>query len=81
MSKLVPQPGIMDIAPYVPGLSKAPGSGPIAKLSSNETPLGTSDLAIEAYRASAPDLHRYPEGSAEKCGWPSGRGLILILTG
>ena len=66
MSKLVPQPGIMDIAPYVPGLSKAPGSGPIAKLSSNETPLGTSDLAIEAYRASAPDLHRYPDGSAEK---------------
>ena len=66
MSKLVPQPGIMDIAPYVPGLSKARGSGPIAKLSSNETPLGTSDLAIEAYRASAPDLHRYPDGSAEK---------------
>jgi len=66
MNRLNTQPGIMDIAPYVPGLATAPVSGPIAKLSSNETPLGTSQLAIEAYRASAPELHRYPDGSAKK---------------
>jgi len=66
MSKLNTQPGIMDIDPYVPGLSTAPVSGPVAKLSSNETPLGTSALAIEAYRDTASELHRYPDGSAQK---------------
>ena len=66
MARLNTQPGIMDIAPYVPGLATAPVSGPIAKLSSNETPLGTSALAISAYRASASELHRYPDGAAKK---------------
>jgi histidinol-phosphate aminotransferase len=56
----------MDIVPYVPGLATTPASGPIAKLSSNETPLGTSELAMAAYRASASELHRYPDGSARK---------------
>ena len=36
----------------------------VFKLSSNETPLGPSPLAIEAYRANADRLHVYPEGSA-----------------
>ena len=31
-----PRPGVLDIAPYVPGKSKAPGVARVFKLSSNE---------------------------------------------
>ena len=59
-----PQPGILDIAPYVPGESAvAAGITPI-KLSSNETPLGPSPKAIAAFKAEAEHLDRYPDGSA-----------------
>lgn len=60
-----PRPGILDIAPYVPGTSALPGAGPIVKLSSNETPLGPSPQAIVAYLNEAPHLSRYPNGSAQ----------------
>jgi histidinol-phosphate aminotransferase len=60
----VPRPGILDIAPYVPGTSALPGTGPIVKLSSNETPLGPSPKAVEAYLGEAAHLARYPNGSA-----------------
>ncbi len=60
----VPQPGIMEISPYVPGESSVPGGLKPIKLSSNETPLGASPKAIEAYRALATELERYPDGSA-----------------
>ena len=47
----VPQPGILRIAPYVPGKSQAvPGVVPV-KLSANESPLGASPRAIAAYQA------------------------------
>ncbi len=59
-----PRPGILEIDPYVPGESKlASGLTPI-KLSSNETPLGASPKAIEAFRAAAGELERYPDGGA-----------------
>ncbi len=58
-----PKPGILDIAPYVGGRAGAPGAGRVFKLSSNETPLGASKSAIEAYRAVAGHLDVYPEGS------------------
>jgi len=58
-----PRPGIMDITPYVPGKSKAASSGPVIKLSSNETPLGPSPKALEAYGALS-GLERYPDGQA-----------------
>lgn len=58
-----PRPGIMDIAPYVPGRSRANGAK-VFKLSSNESPLGASLLAIAAYRAEAAALELYPDGSA-----------------
>ena len=60
-----PQPGILDISPYVGGRSTAgePG-GRVIKLSSNESPFGPSPRAIEAYRAVADELHRYPDGGA-----------------
>ncbi len=59
-----PRPGILDIAAYVPGKSVLPGAGPIVKLSSNETPLGPSPKAIEAFHSEAAKLARYPDGSA-----------------
>ena len=61
-----PRPGVLDIEPYVPGKSSAPGVAKIFKLSSNETPLGASPRAIEAYRSVAAHLHDYPDGSAGK---------------
>jgi histidinol-phosphate aminotransferase len=58
-----PRPGILQIDPYVPGKSSAKGAK-IHKLSSNESPVGASPKAIEAYKASAATLERYPDGSA-----------------
>ena len=60
----IPRAGVLDIAPYVPGRSKATGGSRLHKLSSNETPLGPSPAAVEAYRAAADSLHLYPDGSA-----------------
>ncbi|WP_222062713.1 histidinol-phosphate transaminase [Rhizobium laguerreae] len=64
MSKPVPRPGILDIAAYVPGKEHAPGVARVYKLSSNETPLGASPRAIEAFKAVADNLGRYPDGQA-----------------
>ena len=58
------RPGILDIETYVPGESKVPGGIAPAKLSSNETPLGPSPKAVEAFKAAAKDLERYPDGQA-----------------
>src|SRR5499425_2947423 len=59
-----PRPGVLDIAPYVPGKSTALGVAKVFKLSSNETPLGPSPNAIAAYRAVGEHLEDYPDGSA-----------------
>ena len=56
--------GIMDIAPYVGGKSKANAGVRVVKLSSNETPLGASPLAKKAYLECVESLHRYPDGNA-----------------
>ncbi len=64
MSRPQPRPGILDISPYVPGKSGAPGAARVFKLSANETPLGPSPNAIAAYRDYATHLHDYPEGSS-----------------
>ena len=62
---VAPQPraGVLDIAPYVPGDVRSPARR-VFKLSSNETPLGASAAAIEAYRNNADTLHTYPDGSS-----------------
>ncbi|MEJ1160299.1 histidinol-phosphate transaminase [Prosthecomicrobium sp. N25] len=60
----IPRPGVLDIAPYVPGKSKASGGAKLYKLSSNESPFGASPKAIEAYRACAGGLEFYPDGAA-----------------
>lgn len=60
MTKITPQPGIMDIALYQGGQSHVAGVAHVIKLSSNENPFGPSPKAIEAVRDSAASLHRYP---------------------
>lgn len=64
MSRPVPKPGILDIAPYVAGKSGAGLSGRVFKLSANETPFGPSPKAIEVYKTAASHLEDYPEGSS-----------------
>ena len=64
MNRPQPRPGVLDIAPYVPGKSTAPGVAKVFKLSSNETPLGPSANALAAYRAAGEHLEDYPDGSA-----------------
>lgn len=66
MKKPTPKQGILDIAPYVGGKSKAAPGIRVVKLSSNETPLGPSPKAKEAYLKAAENLHRYPDGNATK---------------
>ncbi len=58
---LEPRPGLLDIKPYKPGAAAPEGA---VKLSSNENALGCSDKAAEAFKASADQLHIYPDGGA-----------------
>src|SRR3981189_3236795 len=65
MSRPVPNPGILDIAPYTPGKSPVPEPGrKVFKLSANETPFGPSPKAMEAYKHAAAHLEDYPEGTS-----------------
>src|SRR5258708_34987737 len=65
MSRPVPNPGILDIAPYTPGKSPVPEPGrKMFKLSANETPVGPSPKAIEAFKHVAHHLEDYPEGTS-----------------
>ncbi len=60
-----PHSGVLAIDLYVPGKSKAAGfSGTIHKLSANETPLGASPRAKEAFKAAVDRLEVYPDGTA-----------------
>ena len=59
-----PKPYVMAIAPYVPGRSTTDDGRRVAKLSSNENPLGTSPSAREAFAAAATNLERYPDAGA-----------------
>ena len=63
-SILAPKPWIDAIAPYVPGRSTTDDGRKVAKLSSNENPLGTSDAARAGFIAGASSLDRYPDASA-----------------
>ncbi|MFM9846870.1 MAG: histidinol-phosphate transaminase [Hyphomicrobiaceae bacterium] len=73
----VPKPGILDINAYVPGESVVPGGLKPIKLSSNETPLGPSPKAIEAYSAVGASLERYPDGAATELRQAIGRAYGL----
>lgn len=65
------KPHIRDLAPYVPGkpmeeLERELGISNSIKLASNENPLGPSPMAVEAMRAAADKIHRYPDGACFK---------------
>ncbi len=64
MTAPTPRPGILDIEPYVPGKSDAGDGRPVIKLSSNESALGPSPLAVEAAKRAAETVVRYPDGAA-----------------
>ncbi len=57
----------LEIVPYSPGkpieeVERELGLSEVAKLASNENPLGPSPLALQAIRESLDGLHRYPDG-------------------
>lgn len=59
-----PRPNVMEISPYVGGRETAEGAAKVYKLSANETPLGPSPAAIDAFTETAANLERYPDGGA-----------------
>ena len=69
-----PQPGILDIAPYVAGESSVEGASrnQIIKLSSNENPYGPSPKAVAAFKAAGEALASYPD---------SGHGALRAAIG
>ena len=78
MSRPVPNPGILEIAPYTPGKSPVPEPGrKVFKLSANETPLGPSPKAIAAYKNAADHLEDYPEGTSRVLREAIGRAFGL----
>jgi histidinol-phosphate aminotransferase len=78
MSRPVPNPGILDIAPYTPGKSPVPEPGrKVFKLSANETPFGPSPKAIDAYMKAAAHLEDYPEGTSRVLREAIGRAFGL----
>ena len=62
----LPQPraGLMDIPLYEGGTSRLAGHDRVIKLSSNESALGPSPKAIDAYARHMGTLTRYPDGQA-----------------
>ena len=72
-----PRPGVLAIEAYVPGKSGAPGAAKVFKLSSNETPLGPSPQAIEAYGRVGAHLEDYPDGAATELREAIGRTFGL----
>jgi histidinol-phosphate aminotransferase len=77
MTRPQPRPGVLDIAPYVPGKSQAPGAAKVFKLSSNESPLGPSPKAIAAYKEAAARLEDYPDGDVTELRATIGRAFGL----
>src|SRR5450631_4448514 len=78
MSRPVPNPGILEIAPYTPGKSPVPEPGrKVFKLSANETPFGPSPKALAAYREAAAHLEDYPEGTSRVLREAIGRAFGL----
>ncbi|MCV0427997.1 MAG: histidinol-phosphate transaminase [Roseibium sp.] len=64
MNRPQPKAGVLDIAPYVPGKSKGSHGTTLHKLSSNETPLGTSEAVKHVIEEVARALELYPDGAA-----------------
>lgn len=63
------KPHIAKLVPYQPGkpieeLERELGIVGVAKLASNENPLGPSPKAVEAVMQAAKGMHRYPDGAS-----------------
>lgn len=65
MHTVKPRPGILDIVPYVPGNVDNVDPDRVVYLASNESALGASPRAIEAYNGLSQKLHRYPDGGSQ----------------
>jgi histidinol-phosphate aminotransferase len=80
-----PKDWIMAIHPYVPGRSTTDDGRKVAKLSSNENPLGTAKEAIAAFGDARASLSRYPDASAaalrEKIAAANGLDAARIIYG
>ncbi|MBX3489439.1 histidinol-phosphate transaminase [Parvibaculum sp.] len=66
MTRPTPQKGILEIEPYVGGRAGATGAAKVFKLSANETPLGASPRAREAFLSAAESMALYPDGGADE---------------
>ena len=64
MTGPVENPWLNDLAAYVPGKSGAAGVQLVAKLSSNENPMGPSPAAVAAMQAAMTATHRYADGGS-----------------
>jgi histidinol-phosphate aminotransferase len=65
----VPVPGVLGLAPYVPGkpvseLERELGLSGSIKLASNENPLGPPPASVAAVREAAAEIGWYPDGGA-----------------
>ena len=66
MTKLLVQPGIMGIAPYIGGESGIDGLQGTIKLSSNESALGASPRVYASIMDFKHTMHRYPDGNCRE---------------
>ena len=64
MNAPLAKPWVLAIHPYVPGRSTTDDGRKVAKLSSNENPLGTAPAARAAFVGAADRLERYPDAGA-----------------
>jgi histidinol-phosphate aminotransferase len=61
---LTPRPGVLSIEPYRGGLSHVAGVARTIKLSSNESAIGPSPLALAALAKFGGEAYRYPDGTS-----------------
>lgn len=57
-----PKPGVLDLVPYV--AARAEPVRRMHQMANNESALGPSPAAIEAFRAASEEIHLYPDGDA-----------------
>ena len=62
MTSPSPKPGVLDLVPYI--AARANASVRLHQLSNNESALGPSPAAVEAFRAASSELYLYPDGGA-----------------
>jgi len=63
VAEILPNEPVRSLAPYKQGKSEAAGHADPIKVSSNESPLGASPRALEAYQKTGESLFRYPNGA------------------